>query len=443
MKNIVMIVIDSLRCKDLSLFGNENETDRNLKEIAKEGVLFKQHFSCSNFSFPSLLSLFTAKCPNNHGMIHQFPYSKQEEIEKFKENKFWFPSYLRKKEYSTFCIGFLGLWLKKGFEYYQEEKFHEEEQSKLRKFLNYKIVRRILLSLPGWMYDLGKKITKKRSSIPIPPANEAIDLAISKIKQSKKPFFLFMHFDNTHFPYPTVPNPIGSKKDERRKILKMIKSKSQKEYIKKRFVDISLRSIEDIKKKSDLAIKDVDEQIGRFVRFLKKQKLWDNIIFVVLADHGLNLGEHEIYFSSAGLYDETIHVPLIMKLPGIKEREINELVQNIDIVPTLMDFLKEKNPKDIDGISMLPMIKTKKNHKIKAIRNKIFAFDGLAEDIKAVRTKKRKLIIAKNNLCYLCKSGHHKGKEEYDLENDPAEMKNIYSGKSKLEKFFKKINSSI
>lgn len=438
MKNIVIIVIDSLRCKNLSLYGYEKETDKNLKEIAKNGILFKQHFSCSNFSFPSLISLFSAKYPNNHGLIHQFPYSKPEEIEKFRKNKFWFPSYLRKKGYYTVCIGFLGLWLKKGFDYYQEDTFHEKEQSKLRKFLNFPIIRRILLSLPGWAYELGRKITKKRSSIPIPPANQAIDLAISKIRSSNKPFFLFMHFDNTHFPYPTVPNPKTSGKNEIKDILKNIKSKSQREYVKKRFTDISLKSIEDIKKKSDFAVKDVDEQIGRFVEFLKKQKLWKDLIFIVLADHGLSLDEHEIYFSSSGLYDETIHVPLIMKLPGIEGKEIDELVQNIDISPTIMDLLKEKNPKEknLDGISMLSMIKKVKN-KGEPIRDKIFSFDGLAEDIKAVRTKKRKLIIAKNNLCYLCKSGHHKEKEEYDLEKDPGELNNIYSGNSKLEKFLK------
>ncbi|HUS50937.1 MAG TPA: sulfatase [Candidatus Paceibacterota bacterium] len=439
MKNIVIAVIDSLRCKDLSLYGCEKNNDKNLKEFAKDGVLFKQHFSCSNFSFPSMLSLFTGKYPNNHGLIHQFPYSKPEEIEKFKQNKFWFPSYLRKKGYYTACIGFLGLWLKKGFDFYQEDTFHEEEQSKLRRILNYKIIRKILLSLPGWIYDLGKKITKKRSSIPIPPAKEAIDLAISKIghsKKLKKPFFLFLHFDNTHFPYPTVQNPKSSGKNDKKTILKSIKAKSQKEYVKKRFVDISLNSIDDIKNKSHSAIKEVDEQLGRFMDFLKKQKLWKNTIFIVLADHGLSVDEHGIYFSSAGLFDETIHVPLIMKIPGIERKEIDEIVQNIEIIPTILDFLKMEKPKNIDGISMLKMVKTK-NKNINPIRDRVFAFDGLAEDIKAVRTKKRKLIVAKNNLCYLCKSGHHKEKEEYDLEEDPGELKNIYSKSSKLEKFLK------
>ena len=61
-------------------------------------------------------------------------------------------------------------------------------------------------------------------------------MVIELIKEKfKEPFFLFMHFDNTHFPYPTVPNPKPSGKNNKRKVLRSIKSKSQREYVKKRF----------------------------------------------------------------------------------------------------------------------------------------------------------------------------------------------------------------
>lgn len=60
----------------------------------------------------------------------------------------------------------------------------------------------------------------------------------------------------------------------------------------------------------------------------------------------------------------------------------------------------------------------------------------MSKDIKSIRTKNKKLIIAKDNFCHLCKADHHKYKEEYDLEKDPEELKNIYSGNSELEKHF-------
>ena len=79
-------------------------------------------------------------------------------------------------------------------------------------------------------------------------------------------------------------------------------------------------------KKYDTAIKYVDEQIGRIIDFLKKDGLWKDTIFIVLADHGESLGEHRIYFSHAGIYVETVHVPLIMKLPGFRKRVIMLLI---------------------------------------------------------------------------------------------------------------------
>ena len=421
--NIIIIIMDAVRPKNLSLYGYEKETDKNLKKIAKESVVFNQAFSCSNFTFPSLISLFSAKYPDNHGMIHQFPYYSEEEFTKFKQNKSWFPSYLKQKGYMTIGIGWPGLWLKKGFDYYKEKESVrrvKEEKDFIKKFikeiLNKNYVKKILLNLPSWAYQLGKRLVKVRASTKFPYAYETTNLAILKIleaKKANKPFFEFIHFQDTHIPFMTTKNPCFSEKKDYKKILRKIKSQSQKEYVKKRFIDIKLFSIQDIKNKYDLAIKNVDEQIGRLMNFLKKEKLWENTVFIILSDHGLSFGENNVYLSSAGLYDTTIRIPLIMRIPGlkIKKNYINNLVQNIDIAPTLLELLKIKNKEKIDGVSLIPLIKTGN-----PVRNKILSFDGLAEDIKMTGTKNKREIIAKKNLCYLCKSKHHKqGKQEINI----------------------------
>lgn len=87
MKNIVIIIVDALRPKNLSLFGYEKETDKNLRGIARESILFRKHFPCSNSTSPSLTSLFTGKYLSTHGILHQFPYTKQEEIGVLSYNK--------------------------------------------------------------------------------------------------------------------------------------------------------------------------------------------------------------------------------------------------------------------------------------------------------------------------------------------------------------------
>jgi arylsulfatase A-like enzyme len=396
MKNIIILLIDALRPKNMSLFGYHKETDKNLKEIAKDNILFKQHFSVSNATAPALTSILTAQYPNNHGIIHQIPYTKQEEIDKVEKVKFWLPTFLKSKGYETICIDWFGFWLKKDFDFYDEK---DEDQIIEKKFL--------FIS-----------------------AKDTIDLAISRIKKSKKPFFLFTHFWDTHFPFPNIEYKSNSNLEDREKMLANIKSESQREYLKKRIQNTTLYTIQDMINKYDLAIENIDHEIGKLYNFLKEQNLWEDTIFIVLGDHGDNLTSHEIYFSHAGLYDDSIHVPMIIHLPGFNKQEINEFSQHVDIIPTILDLFEIKIDNNFDGTSLLPLIKNNIS-----IREKIFAYDGLCNDIRAVRTKNRKLIIAKDNFCNLCKASHHQAIEEYDLENDPEETKNIYFGKSELMKF--------
>jgi len=413
--NIVIVIIDALKTKHLSLYGYPKETDKNLKEIAKESAVFSNHISVSNATFPSLTSLFTGNYPATHGLIHQMPHTEKQEYEKLKKIKFWLPTYLKNQGYETISIDWIGLWFKKGFDYYDEKK---EIPAKLNRILKKPIIKKILLNLSGRTYFILKKIFKRKQTIGIPSSKEMTDTALMKIKQSEKPFFLFIHYADTHFPFPHTKYKAKNKKNIKQ-VYKKITDKNQGEYFKKRITDINLYSKEDIIGKYDLSIKKVDQEISRIYNYLKKERKWENTIFIILADHGESLFEHQIYFSHSGLYDDTIHTPLIMHLPGQKHKKVNHLVQNIDITPTILDCLGERMPQ-MDGKSLLQTIR-----KNKPIRNRTYSYDGLAKDIKCTRTKTKKTIIAKNNRCNLCRAFHHQQYEEYDLKKDPLELKNI------------------
>lgn len=385
-----MIIIDAFRPKNLSLFGYGKETDSNLKKIAKEGVVFKNFFSSSNATAPSLMSIFTGKFQNNHGVIHQFPYTTEEEIERmYRKRKFWLPFYLKSKGYETMAIDWIDMFFKDGFDYYKER---EEWQG------------------------------KAKSSAKFPPAEDTMNLAIFKIKEATRPFFLFVHFWDTHFPFPTIKYK-GTQKKDIDEILGEIKDKFQKEYFKKRVKGADIYSIEDMIGKYDAAIKEIDRQIGKLYKYLRNQNLWEETILVVLGDHGTNLTEHGIYFSSSSLFDETIHAPLIAHFPGFEAREISGFAQNVDIAPTILELIGEKaKSQQFDGRSMISLVKNNEE-----IRDKVFFFDGLCQNVKGMRTRSRKVIVAKDPKCNLCKSTHHREKEIYDLKKDPKEERNIYS----------------
>lgn len=389
-KNVIIIVIDAFRPKNLSLFGYAKETDKNLKKIAEAGIVFKNFFSSSNATTPSLMSIFTGRFPNNHGIIHQFPYTRDEEIEKmYRERKFWLPSFLQNKGYQTIAIDWIDMFFKDGFDYYKEREEWQGES----------------------------KVSTKFS-----PAKDTMALAISKIKTAQKPFFVFIHFWDTHFPFLTTEYK-GTPAKDINEVLEEIKNDSQKEYYKKRVMveGNNLYSVSGMIEKYDEAIKEVDRQIGKLEQHLKAQNLWDKTIFMVLGDHGTNLTEHNIYFSSCSLFDETIHAPFIAHLPGLGQKEIESFVQNTDIAPTILDLIGEKQDENFDGKPMMG--------DSQEIRNKILFFDGLAEDIRGERTKQKKVILAQGPKCHLCKSSHHQAKEEYNLERDHQEKDNIYSGR--------------
>ncbi len=422
--NIIILISDALRPRDLSLYGYNKETDNNIKKIASESFVFCKNFAASNASDPSVNSIFTGKYPTNNGIVHQHPNMKDEEVEKLKKNKFWLPLYLQRKGYFTISATPLYMWFKKGFDFYKER-----DDSK--KFLNIPIIKRFLLALPKWAYSLGKKLVNARASPHFYSCNEVIGLAISKIKESKKPFFLFMHFVDTHCPYPGSEHKLIHREKTINKITSNMDN-FQKEYIKKRFCDMSANCLEEVIEKRDNAIHQIDEQIGRLSNFLKDKNLWDNTIFIITSDHGDNFGEHNTYFCRGGLYDSSIHVPLIFHLPKTKPGIIKEITQSIDIAPTILDFSGFRKEK-LDGKSLLGITKGKKDFRKYAIIS-----DGFCKKRIAIRTQSRKIIVSDNTKCYLCGAVHGTGKELYDLEKDSEEKNNIYTENNNLEKRYKK-----
>lgn len=421
--NIIILLVDSLRAKNLSLFGYPQEVDGNIKRIASESIFFDNFFSTSNATYPSITSLFTGKYPINNGIIHTYPWTSVEEINKLKKNKFWLPAYLRNRGYETIFMSLSGVWLRKGFNYIQEEI----KKDAYKKITSKNLTKRLIKLFPDWLYILLKKIIKRNSEENLIPAKKLVDLSISRIKESKKPFFIFIHFEDVHYPWSTTKTPKIKGEKTIKKILKEMKNTAQKKEFKRDMFNVKAKSLEQVEAKYNLSIKSADKEIGRFYDFLKKDKLLDNSIFILLGDHGMSICEH-IYFSHTGLYDELIHLPLIIHLPKTKPQKITELVQNIDMPPTILDILNQKKV-EVDGKSLLQLIK-----KGKPIRDKIFSFEASSGNRWCVRNKKKKIIFSTDRKCYTCKGEHGEQIEEYNLEDDPNELKNINTRK-KLEEF--------
>ena len=101
-----------------------------------------------------------------------------------------------------------------------------------------------------------------------------------------------------------------------------------------------------------------DEIVGRLIRYLKSHQLYDRSTVVLLSDHGEGLGDHGEQEHGLFVYDEAIHVPLIIKSEQNvgAGRRVTDLVQHIDLVPTILDFVKAPGTGALRGRSLKPLL---------------------------------------------------------------------------------------
>lgn len=206
--------------------------------------------------------------------------------------------------------------------------------------------------------------------------SETIALAENWISEQKDPnFFVFLHIYEPHSPY-TPPE----------------------EYRKEG------RSL------YEGEVLYADHLIGEFIKFLKKRKLYKKAFIIMTGDHGEGLKDHGESEHGVFLYNEALHVPLVIKLPFNERlfKSTNKPVALSDIFPTICDYFKMSCPHKMDGISLL------KNKDQKIYSESLYGkyHYGWAPQYSLIE-KKYHLILSPI-------------REFYNLEKDPEEKKNLY-----------------
>jgi arylsulfatase A-like enzyme/Flp pilus assembly protein TadD len=204
-------------------------------------------------------------------------------------------------------------------------------------------------------------------------------------KNHRSKFFLWMHLYDPHYPY-RPPAPYSEQYKDR---------------------------------PYDGEIAYADAQIGRLVTFLKAKGLYRNTLIVLAGDHGESLGEHGEKTHGFFIYNSTLHVPLIIRLPGIsRTKVVPEITSLADITPTLLSFLRIDLPSQVQGVNLLPLMAAKKPEENRSLYAETFLprlhFNW--SELRAVETEKYQFIDAPKP-------------ELYDLSQDPGETHNLYSDK--------------
>jgi arylsulfatase A-like enzyme/tetratricopeptide (TPR) repeat protein len=289
---VILISIDTLRADHLPAYGYKGVETPALDGLRRDGVLFERAYSTTPLTFPSHTTLLTGVLPAVHGVRDNVGYKLDAARVQRGEMPF-LPAILKQAGYAT--GGAVSAYVLQG----------KTGLSTGFDFYEDAIEFRTGTGLGGLQR----------------PGGETLRLSRDWLRSVKdKPFFFFFHIYEPHTPY-TPPEPYASRYPF----------------------------------KYDGEIATADHIVGDLIAELKSLGVYDRAIVVLLSDHGEGLGDHGEEEHGVLLYDEAIHVPLILKLPkgqkagGTTARP----VQLLDVTPTVLGLLGLGVPKPMPGVSLL------------------------------------------------------------------------------------------
>ena len=387
---IVLIAVDTLRADHLGVYGYGPAKTPHIDQLARDGIRAAHAFAQSSWTRPSFATIFTSLYPSSHGAIHKV-HALPDRVETLAEvllEAGWytvgFPNNVNITPAFNFQQGFAE------YSYLAPELFFwaGEAATKLTLYNGLRLVRQRFFARrldPQNYYQ---------------PAETVTDVALAWLAgaRAREPFFLFVHYMDPHDPYfvhpfngegyarVANPNPPASLADRYRQLY-------------------------------DGEIAYLDAHIGRLLDGLRARDLYERAMIVLVADHGEEFHDHGGWWHGTTLYDEQIHVPLIVKPPGSGVRDVvlQELVTTLDVMPTILAAVGVTGPSIMQGHA-LPLDGT-----AAPTRESVFAEEDLEGNVlQAVRTRSTKLITAN--------PGNPRGlapEELYDLVADPKELQNL------------------
>ena len=352
-RHILLISIDTLRADHMGCYGYSRNTTPNIDNLARESIVFNHAIAPVPTTLPSHCSMMTGTTPLYHNVHDNIMYH-------LGESNTTLAEILKKNGFSTEAIVAAYVLDKKGgldqgFDRYDDR-------------------------LGGSTNPLNQTNERK--------ADKVTQLGIEAIRRlQNKKSFLFIHYYDPHSPYAA---PV--------------------EY---RYVTASTfvthRDLYD----SEIAY--TDDCIGKLIGHLKQAGLYDSTLIILTSDHGESLKEHGEESHGFFTYHCTVHVPLMIKIPGLSEHvTINDIVGLIDIMPTVCGMLEVEPPLEVEGQNLMAYLSRTGSVK----KNRILYSESLeptkffAHAIQTVTTDKYKYINTKRS-------------ELYDLVTDPTEKRNI------------------
>ena len=384
--NIVLMGVDSLLATHMSCYGYPRLTTPHIDRFAEGATLFEKTYSPhvpTTSAYGSMLTGLDTFSTQVVALRHQGPL--REEVKTLAE-------ILGDVGYDTTCVGFSGP-SARGFDTY--------------------------LEFSGWGPDESGRSPKAENlnKTTIPELNRLID------QSDEKPFFLFLRHMDPHSPYlPPAPYERmfyhGDECDPSNTSMEPVMSfKPFCDYFAS-WMPEGITDKDYVIAQYDGAIAYMDACIQRLFNALETRGVLDETIVVLNGDHGETLYDHECWFDHHGIYDVTLHVPLIIRYPGRVPagKRVAGYNQHKDLVPTLLELADIETDIAFDGKSLTPLM----NGEIASYDSEFYITECTWMRKHGWRTPEWKLIVA------LEPDFHFKPPVElYNLIQDPDENNNL------------------
>ena len=382
--NLILLGVDSLWADHMSCYGYGRLTTPYIDRLASEGVLFERNYSPHIPTTSAYATMLTGMDCFSHQVValrHQGGLT--DRVRTLAE-------VLSEAGYSTTCVGFSGNPSSRGFDNY--------------------------LTFSGWG-SWAERPSRKAENL-----NEVALPELERLAKQDEPFFLFLRHMDPHSPYlPPEPfehlfydaDPCDPAKTSIRPVLEF---KPFRDYFAT-WMPPGITDADYVIAQYDGAIAYMDACIQRIFTRLESLGLADNTLVVLNGDHGETLMDHECYFDHHGMYECTLHVPLIMRHPKLPAgKRVGGYTLHQDLVPSILELLDVETGIRFDGQSILPLVRGERASN----RSEFYITECTWMRKHGWRTPEWKLHVA------LEPDFHFKPRVElYNLVQDPDEENNL------------------
>ncbi|MCP4250528.1 MAG: sulfatase [bacterium] len=330
--NVVIFLIDTLRADRLGAYGYPQATSPHMDALATRGVVFEQCTAPAPWTLPSVVSLLTSTFVCEHGVIV--------DRQKIRDEMEPLAARLKRAGYTTaafYANSYAGpmTGLDRGYDHHQSVRAADGD------------------TVGPWLDQVGSGR-----------------------------FFLYVHNIEPHNPYAAPDRHVRRFGQVGTETKRMVQERMLG-YRKLTRVDFAagqnvgttdntaaqeetmgaiaaLR--EDIDVLYNAAVRQADERVGSVIQALKQRGQWENTLFILVSDHGEEMGDHGGWQHDQSVYEEMVHVPLIVRFPKSRfaGRRVEQVASLVDVAPTILAFIgRDDLTSGFRGRNLLPRIQTR------------------------------------------------------------------------------------